>query len=359
MRITTYVIALLAFVFLSNVHAYDDDMLLSYKQADTKKSAQYAAAAYCAKKGLENWSCPACKAYPIPELTQVTVLQSSDGAFQGYVGKAKTANEIVVAFRGSRNIQNWIANLQSINQVQYSYKGCTGCAIAEGFYKSAYLVLATQLKNAMNKFNNKSIPVRVTGHSLGGAMAAIAAYELKADGYNVVNVHTVGSPRVGNPAYAKRYRQLVQGVNMESTLRLSTEQVILNAYKETMEDLADAVKFMTPEEKEELSPFLASALETYLGAAHDDTLLSTLVSPNGATVWRVVNGHDPVPRLPPRAFAGKYQHAPTEVWYKDQVNPRVCNDKNDEDPNCSLSVLLPVNVQHHMVYIGVRLNQHC
>ena len=43
----------------------------------------------------------------------------------------------------------------------------------------------------------------VTGHSLGGAMAILAAADIKLTFHRVDEVYTFGQPRVGNAAFAK------------------------------------------------------------------------------------------------------------------------------------------------------------
>lgn len=49
------------------------------------------------------------------------------------------------------------------------------------------------------------VPLYVTGHSLGGALAVLAAERLTACGYPVMEVHTFGGPRVGDYAWAQAY----------------------------------------------------------------------------------------------------------------------------------------------------------
>jgi hypothetical protein len=70
-----------------------------------------------------------------------------------------------------------------------------------GFY-SAYTRLLAKLMPALHReipaVQRATTPVVVTGHSLGGALATIAAYELSLAGYLVRGVFTFGSPRVGN-----------------------------------------------------------------------------------------------------------------------------------------------------------------
>jgi hypothetical protein len=54
----------------------------------------------------------------------------------------------------------------------------------------------------------KNVPVRLTGHSLGGAVAAILAGYLRLDGYQVERVVTFGQPKVTNKAGVAALRGL-------------------------------------------------------------------------------------------------------------------------------------------------------
>lgn len=54
-------------------------------------------------------------------------------------------------------------------------------------------------------------PLHVTGHSLGGAVSAIAAMELRLSGWNVAELYTFGMPRPGNAALAQRFEELFAG----------------------------------------------------------------------------------------------------------------------------------------------------
>ena len=46
--------------------------------------------------------------------------------------------------------------------------------------------------------------VQITGHSLGAAIAALAAYDLST-AFPIDVVYTMGQPRVGNAAFAAAY----------------------------------------------------------------------------------------------------------------------------------------------------------
>ena len=50
------------------------------------------------------------------------------------------------------------------------------------------------------------MPLWVTGHSLGGAMATLASVRLTDEGYKVRAVYTYGSPRVGDRVFRDSYR---------------------------------------------------------------------------------------------------------------------------------------------------------
>ncbi|KAM4061870.1 lipase (class 3) domain-containing protein [Hirsutella rhossiliensis] len=59
------------------------------------------------------------------------------------------------------------------------------------------------IKDTINKYHKlyPSFRLLATGHSLGGAVATIAAAYLRADGLSI-DVYSYGSPRVGNPEFA-------------------------------------------------------------------------------------------------------------------------------------------------------------
>jgi len=120
----------------------------------------------------------------------------------GYIGTNPQFQEIVIVFRGSSSIQNWILNLQ-IYKSQTPFGGGSG-AVATGFY-TFWTALRPQVTSALEALvqANPSYRITVTGHSLGGAAAAICATDLRANyGYDTVIVRTFGEPRTGNSAFA-------------------------------------------------------------------------------------------------------------------------------------------------------------
>ena len=60
------------------------------------------------------------------------------------------------------------------------------------------------------------VQILITGHSLGGALATLAAYDIQAaaEAQCPIKVHCMvysfGAPRVGNHAFARDYRRMVR-----------------------------------------------------------------------------------------------------------------------------------------------------
>lgn len=119
---------------------------------------------------------------------------------QGFVAYEQQKNAIIVAFRGSVDIKSWIADLDA---PQMSYPKCTGCMVHVGFYK-AYMEVSPSIKAQVQIILSKyrTAQIYVTGHSLGGAMAVVAALDIKATFGKLDQFYSYGQPRVGNQAFA-------------------------------------------------------------------------------------------------------------------------------------------------------------
>ncbi len=117
------------------------------------------------------------------------------------------SGRIVVAFRGSLSLQDWIDDLKSVKFVDYPE--CVGCQVGDG-WRDAVLSLQDGVTAAIISIsaNIPHAPIIVTGHSLGAAMAPLFLVELSRthpDLYArvVFPLYTFGQPRVGNRAFAQ------------------------------------------------------------------------------------------------------------------------------------------------------------
>lgn len=86
-------------------------------------------------------------------------------------------------------------------------------AEVQDYFLNAYTSLScaiAEFKKVMKQYPDYK--VAVTGHSLGGAIASIAAYKLVSDGVvpsDKLSIYTYGSPRVGNKFYAEHFDKTV------------------------------------------------------------------------------------------------------------------------------------------------------
>jgi len=132
----------------------------------------------------------------------------------------KSKGAIIVAFRGTYSITNTVIDLSTVPQKYVPYPPlddregrdpgkpehvCTNCTVHMGFLMSwqiARQVIIPELKRLHDQ--HPRYPIHVVGHSLGGAVGALAALEMKVGfGWDDVIVTTFGEPRVGNSGFVK------------------------------------------------------------------------------------------------------------------------------------------------------------
>jgi triacylglycerol lipase len=128
---------------------------------------------------------------------------------QGIFGEA-FGNSFVIGFRGSEETgaADWITDLKFV-LVAYPFAPGKDAAIKVHLgFVDAYSSVRDAILNGAK--NSKHSHIITTGHSLGGALATLAAMDIK---LNVpgrqVSCYTFGSPKVGNPAFAAAYNKLV------------------------------------------------------------------------------------------------------------------------------------------------------
>ena len=91
----------------------------------------------------------------------------------------------------------------------------------------------------------RGLPVVITGHSLGGALAQIGGFEIASRGRHVAAVVTFGAPLVGNTDYMARYEAALAG----RTIRLESDgdsvpKIMRRWYYRLGRDLQQVVRAM-------------------------------------------------------------------------------------------------------------------
>eukprot|EP00823_Brevimastigomonas_motovehiculus_P007207 TRINITY_DN6205_c0_g1_i1.p1 TRINITY_DN6205_c0_g1~~TRINITY_DN6205_c0_g1_i1.p1 ORF type:complete len:327 (+),score=39.64 TRINITY_DN6205_c0_g1_i1:39-983(+) len=70
-----------------------------------------------------------------------------------------------------------------------------------------------------------------------------------------------------------------------------------------------------------------------------------------ASILRIIHWADPVPHLPPSLL--QFKHSPQEIWYDlASKTYKTCSASQGEDPSCSNSLLIPLELTDHFTYLG-------
>lgn len=158
----------------------------------------------CDLEQLKTWSCEPCRSVN-PGFKNVSVFNSEERGTRAFIGM--DGERIIVAFRGSSNLQNWLDNLDTF-KTTYPNRDCD-CQVHEGFlasYNSMKDWLMNEMANLLEYTPNAE--VLVAGHSLGGAQALLGSLDIATNQMGSsyppkrVRVYTYGAPRVGDPAFA-------------------------------------------------------------------------------------------------------------------------------------------------------------
>ncbi len=102
-------------------------------------------------------------------------------------------SQLIIVFRGSSSLVDWITDLSihiGVDGVHHGFK----VALDRVIYR---------INKEMDERGLKSHSIILTGHSLGGALATLAADSIHT---NVQRVVTYGSPKVGDARFFMRYK---------------------------------------------------------------------------------------------------------------------------------------------------------
>lgn len=115
-------------------------------------------------------------------------------------------NHVVVAFRGSDNIADWLANFSAVTDAG----PLEGSKAHEGF-QDALFPAVIKLTTILDRCESHSKRLWLTGHSLGGALASLYAGMLIENNYSIYGLYTFASPRPGDSRFAEQLNASVKG----------------------------------------------------------------------------------------------------------------------------------------------------
>ncbi|KAI9292198.1 alpha/beta-hydrolase [Neoconidiobolus thromboides FSU 785] len=174
-------------------------------EEESKDYVLFASSVYCPKEQIINWSCSRCRLRS--DITQAMVFEHKNTESRAFITVDHKNRNVIIAFRGSANLKNWLQNVKILKsellpdnpevQVHLGFKQCMGAL------RPNYLPVISNLLKTYPNYH-----LIVTGHSLGGAVASLAAadlyFTLKLPSERV-KLFTYGEPRVGNNEFAKWY----------------------------------------------------------------------------------------------------------------------------------------------------------
>ena len=192
-----YVSLLLFFVIVStsSFELLNDD---SFDWYLANQTVSLSAAAYCDPESyLER---DFSMVSPFVQNFQPTyrIISTESHDVNGFIGIME--NSIYVVFRGSQSLSNFVDDFT----IQLREEYCEGCFVHKGFFEATQDVLPG-IVTEISRLRLKSpslMDVVVTGHSLGAAIATIAALELTKKGFEVKLIN-YGSPRLANSKLAE------------------------------------------------------------------------------------------------------------------------------------------------------------
>lgn len=118
----------------------------------------------------------------------------------------ESPQEIIIAFRGTSSTTNWISNIIA-SQKRFKYVQ-EYCLTHRGF-TDIYSSARGEMLSTLSKLSQDKT-LYITGHSLGAALATLCTIDIAANTpFTSPILYTYGSPRVGDPDFAKAFKTLV------------------------------------------------------------------------------------------------------------------------------------------------------
>ncbi len=108
----------------------------------------------------------------------------------------------IIAFRGTKQLKDWMTNLQiSAEPIRHPTNNTILGNMHKGFHE-AYMSVHVDIAECLEECSH--LPLYITGHSLGGALAVVATwYQSSA---KLGACYTFGAPRVGDAALIDQFK---------------------------------------------------------------------------------------------------------------------------------------------------------
>jgi hypothetical protein len=170
---------------------------------------------------------------------------------------AQNDGAVVVAFRGSEaptsldglkdwlltNANNYLILPEGQSGTEFAAAG-VGARFHRGFLDALEMIWKPLFSAVDHASKTKERPLWVTGHSLGGALALMAAWRLQRNFLAVHEIITFGAPMIGNDTAARAFELEFSGkifryVDLEDVVpHLPSVSLLANAYTHCLNEVA-------------------------------------------------------------------------------------------------------------------------
>lgn len=322
-------------------------------------------AAYCEPEKVLNWTCEVCQDY-LPTFQLYNIYQNDTVNTLGLSGVLPEERLIVVAFRGTRNVENWIKNLKFFMRQYIVHSAsadpqeemgnssggdeeedrrnneCQDCAVHTGFYE-AFESMQTQLQIdvALLREQYPQYKVLITGHSLGAAIAHLSALDLLTLSSSSVTVKRVLP--TSNQGMKKGGTYVIYE---SSRVREDAGHLALNATP-PQPGLSLREVRITPIESDRL--LLYTFGSPRVGNANFSQWANLMLSSS----YRLTHNRDIIPHVPPASLG--YRHVPHEIYFSNESDLLSFHHCNDNSRYTSVAgVGENIYHQHRRLYASVR-----
>ncbi len=134
-------------------------------------------------------------------LYNITLLDMPQTAGQAVLLMDSAKSQQIVAIRGTV-VEQWRSILTDAQYTKTPDEKL-GIYVHKGFYKATQ-----ELYGGILPLLDKDVPVSITGHSLGGALAVMLSYYLTVDGYKLNQTITFGQPKITNRDGVEKFRDV-------------------------------------------------------------------------------------------------------------------------------------------------------
>uniref|UniRef100_A0A0K0EL17 Lipase_3 domain-containing protein n=1 Tax=Strongyloides stercoralis TaxID=6248 RepID=A0A0K0EL17_STRER len=140
---------------------------------------------------------------------QTTICDKGNNTCTYYSIISNQTKEIIIIFRGTKtNDQLFREGISTLVDGENFFN----IGLVNKYFYRAHLILWKSIDEIFKENNYKDYKVYVTGHSLGGALAALCAVRIRLENYrnsNDIILYTFGEPRVGSAKFAFKFDELI------------------------------------------------------------------------------------------------------------------------------------------------------